>query len=112
MQIICVVIPLIAGIDKFFNFLTFWPQYFPENVTSLLILSPQQASYMSGIFEIFAGIVAYAKPKIGALIVAGMYAGIILTLLMQWKYFNIILIDTGLLVATLAFWILANERKS
>ncbi len=99
--------PVIAGLDKFFNFLTNWELYLsaPFNVfgnasTTMLVV---------GIVEIIAGIGTWFKPQIFAYIVALWLLGIIVNLLILGQFYDIALRDLGLLLGALA---LARLSKS
>ena len=39
-------VPFLAGLDKFFNLLTFWPKYVAPSIASVLPITPQ--SFMPG----------------------------------------------------------------
>lgn len=92
--------PILAGLDKFFNFLTQWQQYLsaPFNVlgdspTTMLVV---------GVIEIIAGIGIWLKPKIFAYIVALWLLFIIINLLILGNFYDIALRDLGLLLGALA----------
>lgn len=92
--------PIVAGLDKFFNFLTNWEQYLavPFNVfgnshTTMMIV---------GVIEIIAGIGVWLKPKIFAYIIVLWLLGIILNLLILHNFYDIALRDFGLLLGALA----------
>lgn len=92
--------PILAGLDKFFNFLTNWEQYLagPFNVFG----NPQTTMMVVGVIEIIAGIGVWFKPKIFAYIVALWLLGIILNLLVLQSFYDIALRDFGLLLGALA----------
>jgi hypothetical protein len=94
------VAPILAGLDKFFNFLTNWEQYLslPFNVFG----NPHTTMMVVGVIEIIAGIGVWLKPKIFAYIVALWLLGIILNLLILHNYYDIALRDLGLLLGALA----------
>jgi hypothetical protein len=46
---------LLAGLDKFFNLLTFWPDYVSPAAAALLPVGPQQFLYAVGVIEIAVG---------------------------------------------------------
>jgi uncharacterized membrane protein YphA (DoxX/SURF4 family) len=49
-------VPLLAGLDKFFNLLTQWPKYVAPAFAHALPVTPQQFMYVVGIIEIIAGL--------------------------------------------------------
>lgn len=94
------VAPILAGLDKFFNFLTDWEQYLssPFNVFG----DPHATMMIVGIIEIIAGIGIWLKPKLFAYIVALWLLGIIVNLLILGNFYDIALRDLGLLLGALA----------
>ena len=92
--------PILAGLDKFFYFLTNWEQYlsspfnvFGNSYTTMLVV---------GIIEIIAGIGVWLKPKIFAYIVALWLLSIIINLLILQSFYDIALRDLGLMLGALA----------
>src|SRR5215218_1081761 len=63
-------VPLVAGADKFFNLLTDWSKYLPEQVASMLPVSPATFMLIVGVIEIVAGIAVLTKfTRLGAYVV-------------------------------------------
>lgn len=100
--------PILAGLDKFFNFLTHWEQYLsaPFNVlgnahTTMLVV---------GVIEIIAGIGVWLKPKYFAYIVALWLLGIIVNLLILGQFYDVALRDLGLLLGALALGRLSASK--
>lgn len=92
--------PIIAGLDKFFNFLTVWGKYLssPFNVfgnvaTTMMVV---------GAIEIIVGIGIWFKPRIFAYILALWLLGIIINLLILGNFYDVALRDLGLLFGALA----------
>ena len=94
------ILPIIAGLDKFFQYLTNWEQYLamPFNVLG----NPQSTMMAVGVVEIIAGIGVWLKPSIFAYIVAAWLLAIIVNLLMLNAFYDIALRDFGLLLGALA----------
>jgi hypothetical protein len=65
-----------------------------------------------GVVEIGAGLLVAFKPRIGAYVVAGWLAGIIVNLLLIPGYFDIALRDFGLSLGALALARLSREFAS
>jgi uncharacterized membrane protein YphA (DoxX/SURF4 family) len=112
------VAPILFGIDKFFNWMTYWPKYlwigwphFFGHVT------PQHFMDAVGIVEIVAGVLVFLLPRFAPYVVAAWLAGIITDLVIySWAhgghtgvYWDIALRDFGLLLAALALARLAAE---
>ena len=93
--------PIIAGVDKFFNKLTDWTMYLWPPLGKLV---GGAGTFMRivGAIEIIAGFLVAFKPKFGAPIVAAWLLGIIVNLLLLGSYFDIALRDLGLCLGALA----------
>jgi hypothetical protein len=98
-----VALPVIAGLDKFFSFLTNWTIYLWPPLARIL---GGAGTFMRvvGVIEILAGCLVAFKPKLGAAIVAVWILGIVVNLLLIGKYFDIALRDFGLFLAAMALY--------
>ncbi|KHL02949.1 DoxX family membrane protein [Sinomonas humi] len=105
-----VVAPLLFGLDKFFNVLTYWPTYLAPVATQIVPLSPQGFMYIVGAVEIAAGLLVAFKPRWGSVVVALWLAGIIVNLLVLGHFYDVALRDFGLLVGALALNRLTARR--
>lgn len=101
------VAPILAGLDKFFNFLTNWEQYLsaPFNVFG----NPLTTMMVVGVVEIIAGILVWFKPRIFAYVVSLWLLAIIVNLLIIGNFYDIALRDLGLLLGSLALARLSQE---
>jgi uncharacterized membrane protein YphA (DoxX/SURF4 family) len=97
-----IALPLIAGFDKFTDFLVNWDQYLAPIVASVV----PAAAFMKvvGVIEIVAGLLVALKPRIGAFIVGCWLLGIVGNLLLAGAYYDIALRDFGLALGAFAFW--------
>lgn len=102
------VAPVLAGLDKFFNFLVDWTQYLTPLVPAWTGIDPAILMMVIGVVEIIAGIVVAVKPKFGAWVVAVWLWGIIINLLLVPGYYDIALRDLGLSFGALALARLAE----
>jgi hypothetical protein len=108
--------PILMGVDKFYNWMTFWPKYlwvgwphFFGHVTS------QHFMYAVGVVEIAAGVLIFLLPRYAPYVVAAWLAGIITNLVIySWAegghtdvYWDIALRDFGLFLAAIALGRLA-----
>ncbi|NUP74524.1 MAG: hypothetical protein HOQ07_07730 [Sinomonas sp.] len=105
-----VVAPVLFGLDKFFNFLTYWPTYLAPVATQVVPVSPQAFMYGVGVIEILAGVLVAWKPRWGSLVVALWLLGIIVNLVVLGHFYDVALRDFGLLVGALALNRLATRR--
>jgi hypothetical protein len=98
-----VIVPIVAGIDKFFHKLVDWTMYLWHPLGNL-VGGADKFMRIVGVVEILAGCLVAFKPKIGAPIVAAWLLGIIVNLLLVGSYFDIALRDLGLCVAAIALF--------
>jgi hypothetical protein len=104
------VAPILFGIDKFFNWMTYWPNYLWVGFPHLLGVSSQNFMYAVGVVEIVAGAMVFLMPRFAPYVVAGWLGGIITNLVIISAargghanvFWDIALRDFGLLLAALA----------
>lgn len=104
-----VVLPLVMGLDKFSNLLTYWPNYLAPWLVNLLPFSAATAMLFVGMVEIIAALAVAIKPRYASYVVALWLLGIIINLLSIPGFFDVALRDVGLLVAALALGQLARK---
>lgn len=105
------VAPILFGVDKFFNWMTYWPKYlwagFPHffgHVSSLHFM------YAVGVIEMAAGVLVFLLPRFSPYVVAAWLGGIITNLVIISAahgghtnvFWDIALRDFGLLLGALA----------
>jgi len=100
-----VALPVLAGIDKFFNWTVNWPDYLAGWINDIMPGTAQDFMYFVGGVEIAAGLIVLLAPTIGGPLVAAWLAGIIINLLTAEppEYYDIALRDFGLFLAAVAF---------
>lgn len=103
--------PILAGLDKFFNLLTDWPQYLAPLFPQMLGLAPETFMMIVGVIEVVAGLVVWFKPRFGGYLVMAWLWGIILNLLLIPGYFDVALRDFGLSLGALALARLAEAKE-
>jgi hypothetical protein len=65
-------VPVLAGLDKFFNLLADWSGYLSPGIASLLPVAPATFMYFVGIVEIAVGVMVLTRwTKYGAYLAAG-----------------------------------------
>jgi uncharacterized membrane protein YphA (DoxX/SURF4 family) len=99
--------PILFGLDKFANLMTFWPKYLAHWIDVIVPGSAQTDMYVVGVIEIVAGLAVAIAPRFGAWLVAAWLAGIIVDLLSGPGFYDVALRDFGLLVAAVALGRLA-----
>jgi hypothetical protein len=103
LQVAFVIVPIIAGLDKFFSLLTNWSMYLSPMIPSTLGMSAKSVMMIVGIVEIIAGLGVLFKPKFFSYIVFLWLLLIVLNLLSKGMFYDIVLRDVGLMLSALAF---------
>lgn len=96
------IVPIVAGADKFTNFLTNWEQYLNPVIADMLPFSASTFMIIVGIIEIIAGIIVLKNAVIGGYIVAGWLALIALTLILGFNYLDIAVRDLVMAISAFA----------
>jgi uncharacterized membrane protein YphA (DoxX/SURF4 family) len=94
--------PILFGLDKFANLMTFWPKYLAGWIDAIVPGSAQQDMYVVGVIEIVAGLAVAIAPRFGAWLVAAWLAGIIIDLVTGPGFYDVALRDFGLFIAAIA----------
>ena len=71
------VLPIVAGLDKFFHILVNWDMYLGPFIARLSPICGHNLMMIIGVIEFVAGILVAIKPRIGAYVVAAWLCGII-----------------------------------
>jgi hypothetical protein len=112
------VLPLIAGTDKFFNFLVSWDDYLAPIIPNLIGVSSRTFMMAVGLIEIAAGIGVAFLPRVFAYVVSAWMAGTMMNLLLLGPgFYDVALRDLGLSLGAFALGRLsdsyhANHRRS
>ena len=104
------VAPIAFGLDKFAGLMTDWDPYLAPWIDGLVPGTAHQAMLVVGVIEIVAALVVAVAPRIGALLVAGWLAGIVVNLVTTGQYYDGALRDGGLLAGALALAALSWDR--
>ncbi len=105
-----VVVPIVAGADKFTNLLTQWEQYINPSMAALLPFSAATFMMIVGVVEIVAGLLVFKKPEIGGYVVAAWLTLIALTLLAGFNYVDVAVRDLVMAIAALAMAKLSKTK--
>lgn len=103
--------PVLAGLDKFFNYMTDWTDYLAPVIPEMLNVSPETFMSGVGVIEVIAGIGVLFKPKIFAYVVCAWLVGIICNLLLLGAYYDIALRDLGLAIGAYALGQLSHVHE-
>lgn len=101
LKTVFIIVPIVAGADKFFNILTDWTAYINPLMLDILPVTGATFMMIVGVIEIAAGLIVLKKPEVGGLIVAAWLAGIALSLIAGWMYVDVAVRD--LVMAISAF---------
>jgi len=96
-----VIVPIVAGLDKFTNLLTDWTQYINPAFLEMVPFSGSTFMMIVGIIEIIAGLIVLIKTELGGYIVAAWLTLIALTLLVGFNFVDVAVRD--LVMAISAF---------
>lgn len=94
-----VVVPIVAGADKFTNLLTHWDKYLDPSLAGILPLPAATFMMVVGVIEIAAGIIVLKKPELGGYIVCAWLTVIALTLLPGFTYVDVAVRDLVMAIA-------------
>lgn len=111
MHLIFISVPLIAGIDKYFNFITDWEKYVSPLFKPLLPMSPKNAMRCAGVAEVAIGVVTIKKPRVGSSLFSMMMFGIIVNLLTMRKQKHIASLDLCMGLFALCFALLLPDTE-
>jgi uncharacterized membrane protein YphA (DoxX/SURF4 family) len=109
LQVAFVVAPIVAGLDKFFYFLTNWTNYLSPFAMQMMQGQHRGFMIVVGIVEIIVGIGVIFKPKIFAYIVFLWLLCIVINLISADQYLDVALRDIGLMLSALALARLSHK---
>ena len=97
------IVPIVAGLDKYFNLLTNWTSYLNPLVTEVLPITGLTFMHIVGVIEIVAGVIVLSRwTRLGSYIVTVWLVAIALNLLTMGKFLDVAVRDLGLAVAAFA----------
>ncbi len=105
LKYVFVLVPIVAGLDKFTNILTTWTDYLNPMLLHIVPISAATFMMIVGVIEILAGILVYLRTEIGAYVVSIWLVLIALSLIFSEKYFDVAVRD---LVIAISAFILAR----
>ncbi|WP_185217116.1 hypothetical protein [Sphingobacterium mizutaii] len=108
LKYVFVVVPIVAGADKFTNLLTNWEQYVNPSIADLLPFSAALFMKIVGLIEIVAGLIVFKKPELGGFIVSAWLTLIALSLLAGFNHVDVAVRDLVMAIAALSMARLAK----
>lgn len=100
--------PIIAGLDKYFNFLTQWEGYLNPAIAGAFPGGASAFMHIVGAIEIAAGILVGFAPAVGGVVVGIWLLGITVNLLSIPAYLDIALRDFGLSLGAFSLALLSR----
>jgi hypothetical protein len=86
-------VPIVAGLDKFTNFLANWEAYLNPMILRLIPMTPHQFMLAVGVIEIVAGILVFMKPRFGAFVVMAWLLAISAQLILWGQHLDVAVRD-------------------
>jgi uncharacterized membrane protein YphA (DoxX/SURF4 family) len=103
LRIVFGVVPVVAGLDKFFNLLTHWEQYLSPIATRVLPIGAPAFMRAVGVVEIVVGLLVLTRwTRIGAYLASAWLVLIALNLVTTGHFLDIAARDLGLAVGAFA----------
>lgn len=90
----------LAGLDKFFNLLAYWPDYLSPWITRIIPVAPDTFMYVIGPVEMIVGLlILTGYVRLGGYVAALWLTGIALTLITTGRYFDVAVRDVVMAIA-------------
>jgi uncharacterized membrane protein YphA (DoxX/SURF4 family) len=106
------VMPILAGLDKYFNRLTEWGMYLSPYATKVVPVSTPTFMHIVGIVEIIAGLIVLSRwTKIGSYIVMAWLICIAINLVTTGMFYDIAVRDLELAVGAFVLAQLSAARE-
>lgn len=106
-------VPIVAGLDKFFNILVSWPMYLNPLLPQTLGVSAQYCCYGIGVIEILAGLLVFSKwTRYGAYLVSLWLVLIAVNLVSLKAYYDVAVRDVVMAMGAYALAKLTEEVES
>ncbi len=106
------VVPILSGLDKYFNRLAEWGMYLSPLVTKVVPVSATTFMHIVGIVEIIAGVLVLSRwTKIGSYFVMAWLICIAINLITTGMFFDIAVRDLEIAVAAFVLSQLTSVRE-
>ncbi|MCB9221342.1 MAG: hypothetical protein H6615_05980 [Ignavibacteria bacterium] len=109
LKYVFVVVPIVAGLDKFTNILTDWSQYLNPMMTDMLPMGSHSFMMIIGVIEIGAGVLVLLKTKIGALVVSIWLTLIALSLIASFSFVDVAVRDLVMAISAYILYLLSSD---
>jgi hypothetical protein len=91
-------LPIIAGADKFTNFIVNWEMYLNPMILRIVPMTAHNFMLLVGVIEIVAGIIVFMKPRLGGIIVGAWLLGIALQLILWGRHLDVAVRDIAMAI--------------
>jgi len=104
--------PFLAGLDKYFNFLTNWPAYINPLALKILPFSGQTFMQIVGVVEMIVGLAILTKwTRVGAYVASAWLVLIAINLVSTGMFFDVAVRDVEMAVAALVLARMTEVRR-
>jgi uncharacterized membrane protein YphA (DoxX/SURF4 family) len=105
--------PILAGIDKFFNFFTNWKMYLNPLAPKVLHIQAATFMHVVGVVEVLVGIAVLTRyTRYAAYVVMLWMWAIAANLVSQWTFLDIAVRDVEISLAAFTLALLSEVRQS
>lgn len=111
LRVVFVVVPIVAGLDKFVGLLADWPGYLSPLARQLIPIDPAAFMQVVGIVEIAAGVLVLRDPRLGGYVVAAWLVAIALNLIASGRWFDVAVRDLVMAVSAYCLARLSEARE-
>ncbi|MFA7327101.1 MAG: hypothetical protein WC121_10585 [Candidatus Kapaibacterium sp.] len=110
LKYVFVVVPIVAGLDKFTNILTDWSQYVNPILAQTIPMNTDSFMMIVGVIEITAGLLVLLKTRIGALVVSIWLALIALSLIASFSFVDVAVRDLVMAISAYILYLLSGDE--
>jgi hypothetical protein len=111
LRVVFVVVPIVAGVDKFVGLLADWPSYLSPLARQLIPIDPDAFMKVVGAVEVAAGVLVLRDPRLGGYVVAVWLVAIALNLLSAGRWFDVAVRDVVMAVSAYCLARLSEARE-
>jgi hypothetical protein len=105
--------PFLAGLDKYFNFLTNWTRYISPLALKILPFSGQTFMHIVGLIEMIVGLAILTKwTRLGSYVVSAWLVAIALNLISTGMFFDVAVRDLEIALAALVLARMTEVRRN
>jgi hypothetical protein len=108
-----IVLPIAAGLDKFFHVIADWEMYLSPAIERLLPVSPQLFMRLSGVIEVAVGVLMATRfTRVAAYLASIWLTAIAVNLVTTGMFYDIAVRDLGLALAAFVLARLTEAREA